>query len=111
MGCSPTSWLMGLSMASALGVDLGSGLSAPSGAGDKWGQREVIEGFEGPHSSLSGKRGLRGTAVAFPPFPPRPQATLCRSRTAASREGHDTGFQGVFQLDFLVCHPIHQIAG
>lgn len=107
MGCSPTSWLMGLSMASALGVDLGSGLSAPSGAGDKWGQQEV----KGPHSSLSGKRGLRGTAVAFPPFPPRPQATLCISRTAASREGHDTGFQGVFQLDFLVCHPIHQIAG
>lgn len=103
MGCSPMSCLMGLSVASALGIDLGSGLSPPSGAGYRWSQQEVIEGFEALHSSLSGKRGLRGTAVAFPPFPPRPQATLCISHTAPSREGHDTGFQGSFQLDFLVC--------
>lgn len=97
------SCLMGLSVASALGVDLGSGLSPPSGGVYRWSQQEVIEGSEAPHSSLSGKRGLRGTAVAFPPFPPHPQATQCISHTAPSREGHDTGFQGGFQLDFLVC--------
>lgn len=88
-------------MASALGLDLGSGLSAPSEGGDRWDQCEVIE-MQGPHSSLSGKQGLKGTAVTFLQFPPGPQATLYISRTAPSREGHDTGFQGCFQLDFLV---------
>lgn len=52
--------------------------------------------------SLVSKASSTGTAVTFLPVPPGPQATLYISRTAPSREGQDTGFQGCFQLDFQV---------
>lgn len=61
----------GINTASALGLDLRSGLSAPSGGGDIWDQWEVIE-LRGPPLFPLWQARPQGDCSDFPPISSRP---------------------------------------